>query len=609
MDPHTEAEEPWAAEEDTGAFHLSQQDLSQASVDASPSSSSSPSSGSRRRRSRRSIVLNLSSSQSSVDEEEVENAFASLEALLESQGNSQQQDSLSKLATAPEKNSPLPPAPRGPRRNDSETKEANDGRGALDNRREIEDESPLVSSNKNSTFLVAHAPLEHPVASPSTALVKQYAMKTPTGEPVDESSNNTIQLENRTMDTQELPEPERQSVRLQRKRPSCQASGPTTSRFQCRSTVSWPDTLSQQAGNQGNYLLAHSRRMAGNLQKKQQQQESSSSQPPVLSPRSRVVSSTQSGLVGSLPQRWVHANSQANLSRTFAHPRGTRPSERPVTTRRRLAPTLSQSTPAWRSQSRMPQPPPAAAPAMVPQTPSTATHPLYQPLRALSVLAGSPESQDAISEIPDAAPTDESSPEGNHSTRMWWMPSSSSTTAGPSPRSPRKSKSSKRGPLMSAYLTAKDRWQSDRLRLHNSGGQTTAEQSLSVFSHPVDDPRRKARSYTDVTILTTGQRSSGGYTCHGVFLHEHFVTGETASGCQAEVALCCFPHGQTTGQALRIYNSVVLPWSCDDLESGSNVRWIVLATQVYEACPRDDLLSMDDLVQSVSAFGNVVGSE
>lgn len=424
------------------------------------------------------------------------------------------------------------------------------------------------------------------------------------------------------------------------------------------------DAAATQKGSSStsNRLLDRNRRAAEKLQ--QQQQSSSSSTlraaarmrpgfPAVTVKKSRIVPS-QSSLVGSLPQRWMQpqpgslkTNNKTTRQRIRKHgAASTAPEPSSVALRLRPAPTISQSVPAWRAQhTRKPlhKPAPPASSQQSPDkvaaeratnnsTASSAATSSFRPFGATmlaSLQMQSPQHRqqtddDAIivdaSESTPPTHNNESNPGegGNAPQGMWWMapPNASSiSNTRPSPRSPRRSSSSasalKKGPLMSAFKIAKDKWQSDRLRLHNSGqASSTLSSSFSMLANPIDDPRRKAKTYTDVTILVPGRMvASGTYTVHLVFLHEHCVNQQTRV--EKQLAWCHFHHGQQAGNALRIYNAIALPWSSDAQTPAAgekpSVPWVITATQTYEICPRDDIQSHGDILEgyrSIQASAN-----
>jgi len=317
--------------------------------------------------------------------------------------------------------------------------------------------------------------------------------------------------------------------------------------------------------------------------------------------KSRVVPS-QSSLVGSLPERWMAQQTTTAVHKPLNKPSSFVGKDTSVKTsnNRLVSSILAQSTPAWRRPSK-----PKAPVNMAQQqstTEITTSTTSYRPFGAdmLSSMMKSPQQarhgtdddgDDTIADTPASTIIDQSSPVQN----MWWQ--SNTVTAHSPTRSPRKV-ASKRGPLLTSFLAAKDKWQSERLRLYNTT-RTNETSSFSFLSNPTDDPRRKANSYTDVTILGPGRTiTNAGYLVHLVFLHEHSVPKGDNIAVTEEFAWGCFHRGQQTGGALRIYNAVVLPWSNAHLEF--NVKWTIIATQVYESCPREDLPTLPSILNRLS---------
>lgn len=362
--------------------------------------------------------------------------------------------------------------------------------------------------------------------------------------------------------------------------------------------------------------------------------------------KSRIVPSSQSSLVGSLPQRWMKSFTgfPSSANRTCRSTVSGRPASMSGT-RNAAAQnsriTMTQSTPAWRQR------PPSGrkrtgglAPATLPRESSTndqttlapsKSSVTYKPFAAANMTSqlqtchdndDDDGDDDAITDVPETTP-DLSSPSAGtaQQQQMWW---GSTTTAVTTPsKSPHRASSKQRGPLLAAFRAAKDRWNADRLRLYNSTAATssTTTSLFSFLSNPLDDPRRKAKSCTDVTILGPGRSvTNGAYWVHLVWLHQHnsFAAKEgntTVNGDDNDTtadpgqvtAWGCFPRGQQQpGEAVRIYNAVVTPWSTNDGDEdandkrNSNVPWIVMATQVYEPCPGDDLPPVDSILERIN---------
>lgn len=606
----------------------------------SPGGTSSSASSSSNHKPRRTIVqLNLSSQSDDDDDgDEGENAFASLESFLEGkfEGNTDE----AKLDANSVRKNPSAAFQQKEKQNNHNAPVQN--RGILE--RKSTTESSTATDQANPPEPTRPAPTVAMTDRKPDSRAENGATKnSETSSKVSPESNQRNDDKEDFVQQDDSPELSQKSFRSNRKRTHRQANdtawnpsrfGGTTN----RSTSFGPSSLSQHTADpdQSNRLLARNRRAAEKLQQLQEEQQTSlnttaSSRkkqlmpPPTQSKTSRVVPSTSS-LVGSIPQRWMQASAALvapSAARQRVRKRDT-PSSAPTpdpstnrTVRQMLPPTIAQSVPAWRTQSSKPLHkalPTSSTNQQSSKSPPAKKTNSFRPFGAAilaSLKSPPPSIDDVITDVPESTTTDHSSPEDNSLQQpMWWMAaaSSSSSTNRHSPRSPRKpSATAKRGALVNAFKMAKDKWQSDRLRLHN-GGQTSSSSaavlsSFSMVSNPIDDPRRKAKCYTDVTILVPGRVGNGGYSVNLVFLHEHNVGNDTRV--EKQLAWCHFQNGQQAGHALRIYNAVILPWSSSTPANGQegegkrpNASWVVTATQTYEVCPRAaDLQSPADILK------------
>eukprot|EP00977_Amphora_coffeiformis_P008646 scaffold1959_cov162-Amphora_coffeaeformis.AAC.3 len=558
-------------------------------------STASPSSGSHHKQPPRRTIVHLNFSSQSDEEEEGENPFAKLESFLE--GKFENDDD--------------PDEPKLHANNDNDNKLENRCNYHLKQKDDypVNECCTTISTpqkKKDDPLLkVAVSVTEEATENTKHALMEQqHAASSLTGPRAHEctmGTNESHRCGNYEDDDFPLPDsPEHLSqtstIHLGKRplRPAARSGNHSE-----RSSNFTQNGDNVHDGDFRNHLLDWNRKASQKLQQQQQPQQrhglvaSGTARP---AKKSRVVPS-QSSLVGSLPQRWM--TQQTTMPAAVRKPLS-KPSSSSVKTNntRLVPPVLIQSTPAWRRPSK-----PKAGQKNSAKNEPTTTATSYRPFGAdmLSSMMMSPQEarrgkngdgdddDDAIADVP-ATTVDPTSP----MQKIWWE---SSTAAGHSPsRSPRKA-ASKRGPLLTSFLAAKDKWQSDQLRLYNTTTTmaTSSSSSFSFLSNPTDDPRRKARSYTDVTILGPGRTTtSGGFLVHLVFLHQHSVSKEDTVTATKEFAWGCFQRGQQTGDALRIYNAVVVPWS--NAHPDVSVKWTVVATQVYEPCPRDDLPTLASIL-------------
>ena len=272
--------------------------------DSSPNSSSSSSRGQPRLPRRTIVALNLSSQSSTEDDDEGENAFASLESFLQGKFEEDEEDDATNPA-APKLGTDNQRVSARPNNDDSPNKQNNQQLS------EYNSSVPGMEAHLHAERQSPHKALTPLASAPAGAATTTDKVDPILPEPSDTLANDTFQnQENNDANDFVLPDspeppppPQTTTHKKRRNRPLdnfVQRGGNHGSQ------TLWPSF--EAPPSQGrNQLLDRNRRAAQKLQKQASGASTKTSRSAAMPSRkkSRVIPSQQSSLVGSLPQRWV----------------------------------------------------------------------------------------------------------------------------------------------------------------------------------------------------------------------------------------------------------------------------------------------------------------
>ena len=178
----------------------------------------------------------------------------------------------------------------------------------------------------------------------------------------------------------------------------------------------------------------------------------------------------------------------------------------------------------------------------------------------------------------------------------------------PSPKKKRKNSKGHLGPLTRHFANLMNTRASDAARLHNPAFRQKAAFDLN-------DPRKRAKSYTDVTILgecsgplmNTSEETK--FTVLG-YIHGHFDQEQMHAKLESILVWISFTIGTARsielrkGLQLRVYDAIVLPSRhCIDIEVNASIRvknnecrHVLICTNLCE--PFTDAMSQNDTLKN-----------
>ena len=266
--------------------------------------------------------------------------------------------------------------------------------------------------------------------------------------------------------------------------------------------------------------------------------------------KKRTVVPSQASLVGSLPQRWLKGSGPSSLV--------TRPKKAVKRAR------LGQSTPAWRRSSLTQNNTQHHATQDDDGTTTAKT-----PYRPFGGSVGTKQWQDVGDNLDIADVPAESM---RQVTPTGWI-------ASPAPRRGTK------GPLVTAWQTARDQWQVQRLRLaQGRATTTTTTMDVTVLQEPV---------------VTTTRRS---FVRQLVYWH----CEDNGDDNNNALAWCLWERPQPVGRVVRLHQAVVVPRkSFADTTTTStttiSVPWLVGAHLVQDTSPQSSVPSYEEVCARITA--------